>query len=169
MQSTKILKLLRERRAVSAVISNVILIGAVIAVGFAVLGWTYSTSNSYARQYGGSVLSNVNQLKERLAFEYVSYNRATTNLTAYVLNCGSIGTVSLTTGYISNSSGWTSSRFFIGLHFLNESTAGSVRLLGIGQEGYFVSSAIAGLINNASYTVNIATGRGSSFAGTFTA
>ena len=164
MSLRKVWRLLRERRAVSAVISNLILIAAVIAVGFAALVWTYSNSNSYVTQYGASVLSNTNQLKERIAFEYIFYNNATTSLLVYVINYGNIGTVSLTTGHISNSS-WTSSSFFISLHFFNDSITGPVRVLGIGQEGWFKATTTS--LKSGSYTVNIVTGRGSSFAGTF--
>jgi len=162
----RFLTLLKSRRAVSAVISNMILIAAVIAVGFAALAWTYSNSNSYTRQYGGSVLSNTNQLEERIAFEYIFYDKTTTSLLVYVINYGNIGTVSLTTGHVSNSS-WISSNFFISLHFFNDSITDPVRVLGIGQEGWFKATTTS--LQSGSYTVNIVTGRGSSFAGTFAA
>lgn len=158
------LKLLKSTRALSAVISNLILIAAVITVGFAALGWTYSSSDSYARQYGGSVLSNINQLGERIAFEYVFYSSASRSLSVYVMNCGNIGTVSLVTGRIGNSS-WASSSFAISLHFFNDSITGPVRVLGIGQEGWFNATTTS--LQSGSYTVSIVTGRGSSFAGTF--
>ena len=166
MDLRKVWKLLRERRAVSTIVSNIILVGTIIAVGFAVLGWTYSTSNSYAAQYGSSVLHDINKLSERIAFEYIFYNSTALRLSVYIINCGNIGTVTITTGYIYNAS-WTSSSFVISLHFLNEST-GPARVLGIGQEGYFIWPSIT-LQSGNSYAVKIVTGRGSSFASTFTA
>jgi hypothetical protein len=166
MDLRKVWKLLRERRAVSTIVSNIILVGTIIAVGFAVLGWTYSTSNSYAAQYGSSVLHDINKLSERIAFEYIFYNSTALRLSVYIINCGNIGTVTITTGYINNAS-WTSSSFVISLHFLNEST-GPARVLGIGQEGYFIWPSIT-LQSGNSYAVKIVTGRGSSFASTFTA
>jgi hypothetical protein len=42
MKLRKVAKLFRDRGGVSAVISNVILVGAVIAVGFGVMAWTSS-------------------------------------------------------------------------------------------------------------------------------
>ena len=60
---SKIQLLLRNRHGVSPVISNIILVAAVITVGFAVLAWTYSTSSSYTTQYGTSVSSDVDKLR----------------------------------------------------------------------------------------------------------
>jgi len=177
MQLTKILKLLRERRAVSAVISNVILIGAVIAVGFAVLGWTYSTSNSYAAQYSSSVLHDINKLSERIAFEYIFYNStAPTSLSVYIMNCGGIGAsaralaVNLTAVYVSYASNGSlvASNFHISLHFLNETSTAPARALNIGQEGYFIWTPIS-LQRGNSYAVKIVTWSESSFVGTFAA
>lgn len=168
MTDAEIVRLLRNKRAVSAVISNLILIGAVIAVGFGALAWTKSVSNSYITLYGGSVQSNINQLSERISFEYVFYNRsAPISLSVYVINCGNVGAVTLTNGYISNSS-WTGSSFGISLHFLNESS-GPNRALGVGQEGWFINSTNIAILQSGSYTVKIVTGRGSSFAYTFAA
>jgi hypothetical protein len=168
MTVAEIVRLFRNKRAVSAVISNLVLIGAVIAVGLAALVWTNSASSSYMTRYGVSVQSNINQLSERITFEYIFYNRtAPVSLTVYLINCGSVGTVTLTKGYIRNAS-WTSSSFGISLHFLNESS-GPNRALGVGQEGWFINATNIAILQSGSYTVNIVTGRGSSFAGTFAA
>jgi hypothetical protein len=157
-------RLLKSRRAVSAVISNMILIGAVIAVGFAVLGWTYSASNSYVTQYGTSMRSASEELMESLSFEYVFYNNSARNLTVYVMNCGKIGNVSVVAAYVSNTS-WSANSYSINIYLLNK-TAASV--LDIGQEGYFTWPSITLQTGN-SYTVKILTWRCSSFEGTFAA
>lgn len=155
-------RLFKSRSAVSAVISNLILIAAVIAVGFTALGWTYSASNSYVAQYGNSVRSNSEQLAENLAFEYAYYNHSgtTNSLSVYILNCGKINAVNLTAAYVANAN-WTNSTFTIALKWLN-GTSISSNHLDMGQEGYFVWPAIV-LSQGNSYTVKITTWRGSSF------
>lgn len=150
-------RLFKSRSAVSAVISNLILIAAVIAVGFTALGWTYSASNSYVAQYGNSVRSNSEQLAENLAFEYAYYNGTANSLSVYILNCGKINAVNLTAAYVANAT-WTTSTFTITLN----GTSISSNHLDMGQEGYFVWPAI-GLSQGNSYTVKITTWRGSSF------
>jgi len=168
MQSTKILKLLRERRAVSAVISNVILIGAVIAVGFAVVAWTYSRSSAYMTQYSESVNSDVDKLRERVSFEYVFYNNTAKSLSIYLMNSGKVGNMNFTTVYVSNTS-WvgTFPSIQFQLKFLNgTSTPG----LALGQEGNFVISLSSiPLTQGNVYTVKVVTWRGSSFENTFVA
>lgn len=153
-------RLFKSRSAVSAVISNLILIAAVIAVGFTALGWTYSASNSYVAQYGNSVRSNSEQLAENLAFEYAYYSRTAESLSVYILNCGKINAVNLTAAYVANAT-WTTSTFTIALKWLN-GTSISSNHLDMGQEGYFVWPAIDLSLGN-SYTVKITTWRGSSF------
>jgi len=160
-------KLLRSRRAISPVISNLILIAAVISVGFVVLGWTYSSSNSYASQYGGSVLSNVNQLEERLGFEYIFYNSTKKSLSVYVINYGNVGAVTIAKLTVSNSSWTISNTTAITLYLLNGASSSS---LGIGQEGNFTWSSFPSsstTLQGGSYTISLVTGRGSSFADTF--
>lgn len=153
-------RLFKSRSAVSAVISNLILIAAVIAVGFTALGWTYSASNSYVAQYGNSVRSNSEQLAENLAFEYAYYSGTAKSLSVYILNCGKINAVNLTAAYVANAN-LTTSTFTIALKWLN-GTPISSNHLDMGQEGYFVWPAID-LPQGNSYTVKITTWRGSSF------
>jgi hypothetical protein len=157
-------KLLKSRRAVSSVISNIILVAAVITVGFVALGWTYSTSNSYVVQYGNSVQSDSDKLAESIAFEYIFYNGSAKSLSVYIMNCGKVGAVNLRAAYVSNAS-LVLSNFTIAsaLKLLNNASR-----LDIGQEGYFVWSPIV-LQGNTSYTVKITTWRGSFFEDTFAA
>jgi flagellin-like protein len=166
---SRIPNLLRNRRGVSPVISNIILVAAVIVVGFAVLAWTYSTSSSYTTQYSSAVNSDIDKLRERVAFEYIFYNNTTTpkSLSVYIMNFGQVGKVNVTTAYVSNSS-WLAPPFSnIQLKFLNTT---STSYLNAGQEGYFVLSLSSiTLQTGSSYTVKIVTWRGSIFESTFVA
>jgi len=161
----KIPKQLRDRRAVSAVISNIILVGAVIAVGFAVVAWTYSRSSAYMTQYSESVNSDVDKLRERVSFEYVFYNNTAKSLSIYLINSGKVGKVNVTTAYVSYSNGSLLATFpSPQLKFLNTT---QTSYLDIGKEGYFVISPT--LQPNTVYTVKVVTWRGSSFENTFVA
>ena len=169
MKFIKIPKLLRDRRAVSAVISNLILIGAVIVIGFAVVAWTYSRSSAYMTQYSDSVNSDVDKLRERVSFEYVFYNNTARNMSVYLMNSGKVGNMNFTTVYVSNTSGvvgiFNSTQFQ--LKFLNETSTPN---LGVGKEGYFVISLSSiPLTQGNVYTVKVVTWRGSSFENTFVA
>lgn len=167
MDLRKVWKLLRERRAVSTIVSNIILVGAVIAVGFAVVAWTYSQSSAYMTQYSESVNSDVDKLRERVSFEYVFYNNTAPNsLSVYLMNSGKVGKVNVTTAYVSYSNGSLRATFSSPqLKFL--STNLNATYLDIGREGYFVSSIT--LQPGTVYTVKVVTWRGSSFENTFVA
>ena len=165
----KIQLLLRNRHGVSPVIANIILVATVISVGFAVLAWTYSTSSAYTTQYGTSVSSDVDKLRERVAFEYISYNSTTTNMTVYIMNFGQVGKVNLTTAYVSygNNGPLLATFSTIQLKLLNTT---STSYLNSGQEGYFVLPLTATpLQTGSSYTIKIVTWRGSIFESTFVA
>jgi len=165
---SRIPNLLRNRRGISPVISNIILVAAVIVAGFAVLAWTLFTSSSYVDQYGSTVNSDINKLRERVAFEYIFYNNTATpkSLSVYIMNFGQVGQVNVTTAYVSNSS-WLATFPSPQLRFLN---ATQTSYLNAGQEGYFVLSlGSITLKTNSSYTVKIVTWRGSIFESTFVA
>ena len=87
MDSRKVWKLLRGRRAVNVVISNVILVGAVIAVSFVVLFWAQYRSSAYNDEYSEAMNADIAKLKERLAFEYVFYDDDECELRVYLMNC----------------------------------------------------------------------------------
>jgi hypothetical protein len=80
----------KNRRAVSAVISNMILIAAVIVVGFTVLAYVRSTSSDYQTEYQQTVSSDVEKLKETLAYEYIHYDAPSKELRVYFMNAGTI-------------------------------------------------------------------------------
>ena len=159
MQSI-ISKVHKSKRAVSAVIANLILIAAVIAVGFAALVWAQSQSSNYNSQYGGIITSDTNQLQERIVFEYIYYNNTNNNLTVYLMNSGTIGNVNVTTVYVNNTSNSTIAlRLLIG--------GASISSLNATQEGYFSISPFPSLALGTNYSIKIVTRRGSTFVATF--
>jgi hypothetical protein len=163
MKLALIPNLLRNKRAVSAVISNLILISAVIVVGFAALAFTQSSSYFYAEQYSQDVNSDINKLKEKLAFEFVFYNRTEKVLRVYIINCGKTDNVTMPTAYVSDAF-WGVTFSSIALKFLNNT---STNKLDQGQEGFFALSTA--LVGGNGYSLRIVTGRGSSFDVAFVA
>jgi hypothetical protein len=163
----KIWKMLHNKRAVSAVISNVILVGAVIAVSFAVLLWTQYQSSAYNNEYSEAMNADIAKLKERLAFEYVFYDGG--DLTVYLMNCGTIDNVTATTVYVCTSTGEviavTSKPT---LMYLN-GTQIADQDLDRNEEGYFVLSSLDDLETGIGYSVRVVTERGSTFDHTFIA
>jgi len=157
----RFLKLLKSRRAVSAVISNLILVAAVIAVGFAMLSWSQSQSSNYTNQYGRAISSDINQLQERIVFEYIHYDNAKNNLTVYLMNSGTIGNVNITTVYVNNTPNST-----IALRLLSSGASISSLNATQAQEGYFSISPYPSLAPGTN-SIKIITWRGSSFVSTF--
>jgi hypothetical protein len=167
MKLRKVAKLFRDRGGVSAVISNVILVGAVIAVGFGVMTWTYSQSSLYQAQYRESVSSDIDKLRERVSFEYVFYNNNTKSLSVYLMNSGKVDNVNFTTVYISSSSPivtFTSDQFQ--LKFLNPPQQPTPDL-DMGQEGYVLLDLSSVTLPPGKYTVKVETRRSSYFESIF--
>ncbi len=158
-------KLITNKRAVSAVISNMLLIAAVIAVGFVALGYARSTSNNYVAEYGQTVNSDIAKLKETIAFEYAFYNAtgygsANGSLTVFFMNAGSINDITIKNSAVGNftfnCTGQTK--------FLNSTLTSA---FDIGEEGYFTQPLNTTLVSGTVYTVKILTGRGSTFVYNF--
>jgi len=163
----KMLKLLLRKRAVTPVISSVILTGAVVAVSFVVLSWTQYRSSAYNEQYGDAMDADIAQLKERLTFEYTFYNGTQDNLLVYLMNSGTIDNVTIQTVYVKNSTWFkTFSESDFDLKFFNETSTPS---LDVGEEGYFVLSSLDDLVADTSYSVRVITKRGSTFDQAFIA
>ncbi len=171
-------RLTRDVKAVSVVISNLILIAAVIVMGFVALAYANSQSNNYVSQYGKSVSSDIDKLKEVVTFEYAYYNATgfgatNASLRVYIMNAGSIGNVRMENLTTSNSSWhytWNWVPANLTLRYLNGAAAS---VLNVGQEGY-LTIALSQAANNrlvvgSSYTLKLTTGRGSNFEYTFIA
>lgn len=161
MTVAKIVRLFRDKRAVDAVIANLILIGAVIVVGFAALFWAQYQSYTYNQQYSDIIGSDINQTQERIVFENIVYDKTKNNMTVYLMNSGTIGNVNITTIYVNNKPNST-----IALKFLNGASSNA---LNVGQEGYFSIAPYPSLSVGTSYSIKIKTGRESTFVGTFVA
>jgi hypothetical protein len=160
MKLRKVAKLFRDRGGVSAVISNVILVGAVIAVGFSVMAWTYSQSSLYQAQYRESVSSDIDKLRERVSFEYVFYNStAPKSLSVYLMNSGKVDNVNFTTIYIRDFSSSSPIATFTSDQFPH---------LDMGKEGYILLNLSSVTLPQGKYTVKVETRRGSYFESTFT-
>jgi hypothetical protein len=155
----------KKRNAVSVAISNVILASAVITISFVVLFWAQSKSSAYNQQYSEAMNSDIAKLKERLVFEYVSYNKG--NLTVYLLNCGTIDNITIKTVYVYFSNNGTLVKVFSSpsLKYFNGAPIAD-QDLDKGEEGCFTLSSFS-LITGASYSVRVVTGRGSTFDYTF--
>lgn len=157
MSFTPLHFLIKNRRAVSAVMSNLILIGAVMAVGLVVLSYARSTSINYQVEYGQTVTSDINKLKESLCFEYVFYNTTSKNLYVYFLNSG---TINVEVDHVSVNASAVS---FSTYQMNNQAIPNPV--IASGQEGYLVSN-----INNlvpGIHSVKLTSGSESTFAYNF--
>lgn len=169
MKGRKWVRLSQNRWAISAVISNVILVGAVIAVSFVVLFWAQYRSSAYNQQYSEAMNSDIARLKERLTFEYVFYDEDDDTISVYLMNCGTINDTTVKTVYVATSIGSVIEVFSNPtlLHFNGNEI--SDQDLDIGEEGYFVLSSLDSLVAGTTYLVRVITGRGSSFDQSFIA
>ena len=148
--------LIRNKHAVNAVISNLILISAVIVVGFAVIGWAQYQSTQYQQTQTSLINKDINQLQERLSFEYISYNGST--LKVYIMNPGTNNNVNVTSIQIGTNPPITVNNLYL--------TNGTiVSGLKIGQDGYFTVNT--SLTSGTTYSIKIITSRGSSFVTNF--
>ncbi len=153
-------RLIRNRRAESAVISNVILIGAVIVVGFAALFWSQSQSSTYQQQYSDTINSYATQQQERISLEYVSYTNGI--LRVYLMNSGPIS-ITLQSLRVNNIS-----YNITNLYDFNTGTPLGTTSLNatIGQKEGYISQPVT--LAPGSYTLTITTRRESSFVFTIT-
>ena len=171
MSLRKVWKLLRERHAVSVAISNVILAGAVIVVGFVVLFWGQSQSTAYNNAYSQTMSSDIASLQEKLTFENVFYNSSAQAVSVYLLNSGKQNNVTIKAVSVINATTgayviWSSP---VDLRFFNGTIMAKPQHLDMRQEGYFVLSLAGSLKTGSRYSVLITTGRGSSFESTYAA
>jgi archaellum component FlaF (FlaF/FlaG flagellin family) len=86
-----LLKRFLSKRAVSTVISTVMMISIAVTMGAIMVGWAMATVGNY-QSGAGTYFSNVGEsMKESIAIENVWYNASPTNrLNVYVRNVGAI-------------------------------------------------------------------------------
>jgi hypothetical protein len=139
-----------DRRALTPVISSIIMASVVIALSFGVLAWAQFRTSDYAENYGETTDAEIARLKERLTVEYISYDGSSGNLSIYLLNCGAIDDVKIESVRIKNDTGY------------NELLNGTLvpEDLDRGEEGYLLLSC-GTLTAGTYYFVNILTERGS--------
>ncbi|MHC3130197.1 MAG: hypothetical protein IBV52_09005 [Candidatus Bathyarchaeota archaeon] len=94
-----------DRRALTPVISSIIMASVVIALSFAVLAWSQFRTSEYTDTYGETTDAAIARLKERLTVEYISYNGSSGNLSIYLLNCGAINNVEIESVRVQNATG----------------------------------------------------------------
>lgn len=160
----RIRRLFSDKRAISSVLSNVLLASVVLSLGFGVQYYVYWRSVEYNNQYGALVDESIAKLREKLVFEHIFYDTNTNNLSIYLMNCGKINDASIDTVTISNET-WNTAFYEVELKSLDdgEPTDG----LDVLDEGYF--ELTVSLVDDTSYTILIITGRGKAFATSFTA
>jgi hypothetical protein len=154
--------LVKNKRAVSAVISNIILIGAVLAVGLVALGYARSTAINYQTDYSKTMSSDISKLKETLIFEYAHYDSNQLTLTLYVMNSGSVN-VTIDTISVNNSP--VSSN--VAITRMSDNQQNSV-VIAKGTEVKIVFGT-AGLTHDGENSVKITSGSDSNFAYNFLA
>jgi len=142
-----------NKRAINAVISNLILIAAVIAVGFAVLFWSQYQSANYQMEYSNDVNANIAQVQEKIAFQYVADVGGT--LKVYLLNYG-LQNVTIQKVFINGLENSTA----VVLHPLGNE-ASVVPSINVKAQAYFTIAPSG----SSPYVVTIVTGRGSTFVG----
>jgi hypothetical protein len=161
------LGLVRNKKAVSVVVSTVILTAGVIAMSIAVLYWTYGMGKISHIEYSKSTNSSMSALNERIGFEYVSYTGTT--LTVNIINCGRTDNVNVTRIYVMNS-GYhdvaVSSGQGVTLYYIDSpATRVSGNHLDIGNEGQVSMTGLS--LTSGFYYLRITTGRGRNFDTSF--
>ncbi len=149
------------KKAVSNVVSAVILTGVVIALSLAVFSWSESRAQDYSSEYGDTVDAETAKLKEKLAFEYVYY-ACTGDLSVYLLNYGTIDDIEVKTVYVYDSGGALCCAPFVGPPLYAFQSWEEISALDRGEEGRLVLELSASLLNGY-YNVRVVTERGATF------
>ena len=163
------LRIVFNKRAVSNVISATILTGVVIALSLSVFAWAQSRSSDYSREYSVTVDAETAKLKEKLVFEYVYYDdNPSSDLSIYLLNCGTIDDIQIKTVYIYDSDNTLLETFSNPQLYLFQSLV-EISDLDRGDEGRLVLTVSTSLEQGAYYCTKIITERGASFDSNFVA
>jgi len=97
----KISRILFNKRAMNNAVSATIMTSVVIALGLSVFTWAQARSSDYNSEFSETVDTETAKLREKLAFEYIFYDgTSSSNLTVFLLNCGTIDDVKIKTVYI---------------------------------------------------------------------
>jgi len=157
-------RIIFDKRAVSNVISAVILTGVVVALSLAVAGWAQSMSSDYNSEYSETVDAETAKLKEKLAFEYVYYeDNPSENLSIYLLNYGTIDDVQVKTVYIYDNSGTPCFEPFSEPPLYLFQSWDEISELDRGEEGRLVLTLPDPGLSSGYYGVRVVTARGATF------
>jgi flagellin-like protein len=151
-------RLVRCKKAVSPVVSNLVLVAVVIVLGFAALMYARTISASYQSDYHSSVTSDIDELKESLAFEQAFYNSTGGSVHIYFINSGRIS-ITIDQVFLSVSN----ENFTFTMKHMDGALA-SNNEVSVGAERQVV---VAQALPEGSYTVRLVTLRGLSFAYSF--
>jgi hypothetical protein len=172
MNRVKHLKLTKSRHAVSAVISNMILIAAVLTIGLVALGWTQAQSADYQKTQTAAMDKNINQLKERMSLEIANYKPASVapatqnnTLTLYFLNSGLVN-VTIQNIYLDND---IISLPFVTHHFNGSPDSNTIGFTSTNREGIVELQISSNLSQGTSHSVTVKTLGGSTFGYSFIA
>ena len=157
----KLKRLISNRRGLSPVISSVMLTGFVLILGLGVISWANSQTALTSGEYAETVDSNLEQIKEKVIFEYLYYNVSSQELTVYIMNSGQSDAVTVTLAIVSNSS-WHQ---MLSDFQLRDLSGELIQDLDVTEEGSFKLQLPlkAGEI----YVIRVITGRGRAFETTF--
>jgi len=160
-----------SKKAVSVVVSTVVLTAGVLALGIAVLYWAYSWGNIANLEYSRAVADSSHAVSERVGFEYISYSSTSNVLTVSIINWGRANNLSISVVHI-----WDSNHNYVGTgaytpSALRDITTGTQlpnNVLNMGNEGSFTVTFVHPLPNGY-YNIRLVTGRGRNFDGSFIA
>jgi flagellin-like protein len=150
--------LVRSKKALSPVVSNLVLIAVVIVLGFAALMYARNISEVYQSDYHSSVTSDIDELKESLAFEQAFYNSTGGTVHIYFINSGRVS-ITIDQVYLSISQ----ENFTFTMKHMDGALA-SNNVVDVGNERQVV---VEQALPAGSYTVRLVTLRGLSFAYSF--
>jgi hypothetical protein len=155
------------RRALSVAVSTMIITASVIAMGIAVMGWTYSWGNIANKQYMDNMAAGSNAMGERIGFECISYSGS--DLTVNMINWGKTNNITIARAYIWDSNQVPVASFSGSDVVLKDITSPhseiSGNVLGIGKDGCIIFTV--GLNPDSYYTIRVVTDRGRNFDGSF--
>ena len=84
------MKLLNDIKAITPVVSTIILCGVVLIIGISVWSYTYSITRSLEESYYQGVKRQIDAISERFVVEHIYYDNSTGILNVYVFNYGTV-------------------------------------------------------------------------------
>jgi hypothetical protein len=163
----RIKSLFLNKKAVSVVVSTIVVTAGVLGMGIGVLFWAYSMGDIAAHTYSNTEATNAKAVQERLAFEFTDYSTSNNILTVNVMNWGDSGNLTIANVYIYNSSHQYVGNFSRPA-LRNIVTSALIPFgLSVTGEGYFQIRPNPALAAGSFYYIRIITDRGRTFDGSF--